>query len=176
MTTAAIFEEILAARERRAARQAAALARFGAPLVSITTVTPGAVKDGWLPRRVLAGAILHIERLASINRWTVLHREVVFQRAGSEALYVVDHVDSQVLKVALIDLEDDHPLGRLWDLDVVAPDGDHLSRRALGLPPRRCLVCTKPAHACSRSRRHPPDELWRAIQRIVDGYGLRQSA
>ena len=55
----------------------------------------------------------------------------------------------------MIELEDHHPLGRLWDLDVLAPEQGQLSRQDLGFPARQCLVCDEPAHACARSRRHP---------------------
>jgi holo-ACP synthase len=57
------LEQMLAAREQRAARQAAALACFSKPLVSMTVVMPGPVKDGWLPRRVLSEALKQLEAI-----------------------------------------------------------------------------------------------------------------
>ena len=42
------IEQMLAARERRAARQSAALA-LGMPIVSATIVMPGPIKDGAIP-------------------------------------------------------------------------------------------------------------------------------
>jgi holo-ACP synthase len=46
-------------------------------------------------------------------------------------------------------LEQSHPLGRLWDLDVICPQDGHVGRLSLGLHMRRCLVCDEPAHVCS---------------------------
>jgi holo-ACP synthase len=90
---------------------------------------------------------------------------------GIEALYVVD-TDAVPLKLAVCELEQSHPLGRLWDMDVFCPAHGRLSRRGLGFPPRRCLICGEPAHACARAQRHPLAELLAAIQETVDGYSF----
>ena len=130
------LDEIRAATERRLARQATALARFDKPAVSVTVVMPGPVKDGWVPRRVLEATLEELERVASAARWRILWRHVVWLDTGPEALYVVD-VDAELLKCASVQLEDEHPLGRLCDLHGVAPGQGVVSREALGLLPRR---------------------------------------
>ncbi|HTO67521.1 MAG TPA: citrate lyase holo-[acyl-carrier protein] synthase [Bradyrhizobium sp.] len=175
MGVAVNLERMLAAREQRAARQSAALARFDKPLLSMTVVMPGPVKDGWLPRRVLAGAVQEVEAVSSARRWGVLSREVLWRETGPEALYVMD-ADARILKLVTVELEDRHPLGRLWDLDVIAPRLNRLSRRDLGHPARRCLLCGRPAHACSRSRQHPLEELLSTIGRIVHEHDLGSAA
>lgn len=167
--TAVSLEEMLTAREERAARQAAALARFKRPLVSVTVVTPGPVKDGWLPRRVLRAAVEALNAMSRDRRWRVLSRLVLLQETGPEALYVMD-VDARTLKAAMVELESQCGLGRLWDLDVIAPGHGQVSRQALGLPPRRCLICERSAHDCGRSRRHSLEELSSFIRRAVDAH------
>ena len=67
--TTVSLEQILAARERRVARQAAALARFDKPLAPVTLLMPGPVKDGWLPRCVLEAAIEELEPCAAPGHW-----------------------------------------------------------------------------------------------------------
>src|SRR5271166_3455217 len=96
---------LLSAREDRVARQAAALARFGKPLLSITIVMPGHVKDGSLSRSVMDLALKQVDRLISTQRWTVISREVLWPESGPEAIYSLD-VDSQVLKSSTIELEE----------------------------------------------------------------------
>jgi len=169
------LDQMLTARERRAARQAAALARFDKPLVSMTVVMPGPVKDGWLPRQVLAEALQELGAVSNERGWRVLSREIWWQETGPEALYVMD-VDARIVKSATVELEDHHPLGRLWDLDVIAPGQGRLSRQELGFPVRRCLVCEQPAHACGRSRRHPLQELLNTIRKIVNEYDQRTNS
>ncbi|MGY0569829.1 citrate lyase holo-[acyl-carrier protein] synthase [Bradyrhizobium sp. RDM12] len=166
------LEEMLAAREQRATRQAAALARFGKPLVSMTMVMPGPVKGGPLPRRVLELAVQEMEAACRARGWRILSRKALWQKTGPEALSVID-ADAVSLKLAMIELEDHHPLGRLWDLDVIAPGQAQLSRQSLGESPRRCLACGRPARVCGRSRRHPLGQLLTTIGRIVHEYDLR---
>lgn len=165
------IEQMLAARDQRAARQRAALARFDKPVVSLTLVMPGPVKDGPLPRRVLTGALEEMDTLASARNWRVLSREVFWQETGPEAIYVIN-VEPEVLKSATVTLEDHHSLGRLWDLDVIAPGPSPLSRKQLAAPARRCLVCDRPAFECGRSRQHSVEDLLGTIQRIVNEYEL----
>jgi holo-ACP synthase len=98
-----------------------------------------------------------------------LSRQIRWKNTGPEAIYVVD-VDAELLKAAAAELEDEHPLGRLWDLDVIAPGQRVLSRKQLGLPARRCLLCERPAFECGRTRRHSLKELIAVIQRIVNSY------
>jgi holo-ACP synthase/triphosphoribosyl-dephospho-CoA synthase len=70
--------------------------------------------------------------------------------------------DPKTIKRWSVDLEDNHALGRLIDIDVYGPDA--LSRVDLGHPPRRCLVCASPAHLCVRSRAHD----LATIQAVID--------
>jgi holo-ACP synthase len=164
------LEQILASREHRAACQVAALARFQKPLVSMTVVMPGPVKDGPLPRTVLAEALREVHAALSTRNWPVLWREGRWSHTGPEGIYVVDVEAAQLLKAAAVELEDRHPPGRLWDLDVIAPGQRMLSRQQIGLLPRRCLVCERPAAECGRARRHSLQELSGVMQRIVNSY------
>ena len=160
------LDPMLAARDRRAMRQSAALARFHAPLVSVQVVTPGPIKDDWLPRRVMEVALRELNALYRARNWPMLWWEVLRPSTGPEAIHVMD-VDAKSLKLATIVLEDGHPIGRLWNFDVITPDGTHLSRKQLGLPPRRCLICDRPAHECGRLRRHSRDALLNVIEDLV---------
>lgn len=168
-------EQMVAARDRRAERQSAALARFEKSLVSITVVMPGPVKDGSLPRRVMLAAIHELDALAIKKKWPVLSRQLSWQDTGLEAIYVVD-VEPELLKAAAVELEDQHALGRLWDLDVIAPGPRLLSRKQLDAPARRCLVCDRPAFECGRSRHHPISDLLVAIHRIASDYDFASTA
>lgn len=168
---AVTLEELLAAREARAARQVAALRRFGTPLLSATTVMPGPVKDGWLPRRVMEIALQEIDALIRTSDWPLLSLNLSWPNTGPEAIYVLN-VDAQVLKSTVIDLEEHHPIGRLWDLDVITTSGTTVSRVQLARPARRCLVCSQPARECGRSRRHSQTELIQTIRKLVDDVDL----
>ena len=70
-------------------------------------------------------------------------------------------------------LEQTHPLGRLWDLDVICPQAGHVGRLSLGRHLRRCLICDEPAHACSRSRKHPIEEVVACVEKMIDDWFYR---
>ena len=110
--------EVLAAREARAELQGAALAKFARPLICLTLVMPGPAKNGCLSRRVMEIALEQTDALIGANRWSLLSREVCWRNAGPEAIYVLDE-DAEVLKRATMHLEEHHPIGRLWDMDVI---------------------------------------------------------
>jgi holo-ACP synthase CitX len=44
------------------------------------------------------------------------------------------------------------------------------SREDIGLPPRKCLLCDRPARICMRERTHSTEELLQEIERIVNNY------
>ncbi|QDX30461.1 citrate lyase holo-[acyl-carrier protein] synthase [Dickeya poaceiphila] len=147
------LEQVLAAKDRRHARQQQLLARHRSTLVSLTLVTPGAVKDAPGYRGAMEVAVGAFDALCVARGWPVLEREVTWQETGAEAFWVMSK-DALSVKAAAIALEEQHPLGRLWDFDVFCPQEGSISRTLLAHEPRRCLLCDEPAHMCSRGQRH----------------------
>jgi holo-ACP synthase len=165
------LEQMLAAREQRAERQRAVLGRFGLPIASLGVVMPGPIKNNQLSRVILAAAIQSLDMLCAEKKWFVRFFEPVFGVTGPEALYAVE-ASALDIKRGLVALEDGHPLGRLWDLDVICPTQGILSRRVIGFGPRRCLVCEGQAHACARSQRHSLSLLLDVIARKVEAFNV----
>ncbi|MCH8612734.1 citrate lyase holo-[acyl-carrier protein] synthase [Arsenicicoccus dermatophilus] len=161
------LQAILDARDARATRRRELQRRHPAgTVVVVTLVIPGPDKDGpgWCDLGEEAvGSVL---RLCARRGWALDARESVDAATGPETVLVVRAEPSE-LKSALVELEDSHPWGRLWDLDVHVGEMP-LSRAALGAHPRRCLVCPRPAHACARSRAHPLTEVLAAVEVIRD--------
>jgi holo-ACP synthase len=166
---AVTLHQVLRNRERRVLLQSAALEAFGRPVISITLVNPGPVKDTPAARQVMDYALRALEALTADRGWSLLKREVRLDPTGPEALLVVN-AGARELKQATVRLEEEHPLGRLWDLDVIDPLQGAITRSTLGLPARRCLLCGEDAHVCVRSRAHPLNELQRAIEEIIHAY------
>ncbi len=61
-------------------------------------------------------------------------------------------------------------MGRLLDIDVIAPDGMKISRTDVGMPVRRCLLCGQDAPACARSRTHTAAELFQRANEIIEAH------
>ncbi|WP_413723058.1 citrate lyase holo-[acyl-carrier protein] synthase [Sodalis sp. RH24] len=166
------LEELLTARDLRAARQTEWLARHRRPLISLTLVSPGPVKDSARYRRSMRAALAACDALLAQRGWPVLARAVWWPDTGPEAFWAVDHAAVEI-KAATVALEKEHPLGRLWDIDVLFPAGGVIGRRSLDQAGRPCLLCDQPAHACARSRRHPQEEVIAKIEGLLDAYFAR---
>jgi holo-ACP synthase CitX len=70
---------------------------------------------------------------------------------------------ASTIKPLTVALERDLPGGRVLDLDVLTPDGDPVDRGSLGLEPRCCYVCHRPARECILLARHTLEELLVAV-------------
>ncbi len=163
------LQQMLEARERRGVRQCGMLETHGRPVISLTPVLPGAIKNSPGARFLLQAACDAIVQCCHRQGWSILAHETIAPISGPEALFSVDTV-AEALKRAMLDLEESHPLGRLWDIDVLCPSSGALSRRALSMAPRRCLVCNEAAHACARSRRHALETLLAVMEEHIDAY------
>lgn len=163
------LEEILLARDKRAARQHHILACYRLPLISLTLVAPGAVKNSPVWQRVADYARQTIMAHCQRQGWACVWDNAVDSPSGPEWMAAV-RAPGRKLKQTLLLLEDQHPLGRLWDIDVIDSDGRAISRRALGTAPRQCLICSEEAHVCARTRRHTPDLLLEEIAKRIERY------
>ena len=152
------LSQMLLARESRAARQRELLAQYGKPLVWFTMNIAGPVKTSRLIRRGFDTGCALLEGQLMRVKANCPHREFRHEATGSEACYVVE-LDPLRLKQITTDLEESSCLGRLFDMDVLTPDGSKVDRAALGLGERRCLLCGGPARVCARSRAHSVEEL-----------------
>lgn len=74
------------------------------------------------------------------------------------------------LKHKLIEIENNHALGRLLDLDIYDQSLEPISRTALGYPKRACFLCDKDAHLCVREKTHPFEELDAYIKKTIHAY------
>ena len=139
------LEEILRARDTRAASQRRLLNAYHLPLVSFTMNIAGPVKRTPLIELPFDAGLKELQAVLG----QPIAAEVIRPHTGCEALLVYDRPAAE-LKAACLKLETAAPVGRLYDLDVLDVDGTKLSRPQQ----RTCLVCGAPVTACSRSRAH----------------------
>ncbi|MGM3160522.1 citrate lyase holo-[acyl-carrier protein] synthase [Dickeya undicola] len=168
-TVAVSLESLLAAKDRRCARQQQLLARHQSTLVSLTLVTPGPVKDSPLYRRAMVEAVTSFNDLCLARGWEALEQQVHWLDTGAEAFWVITK-DALSVKAAAIALEDQHPLGRLWDFDVFCPQEGSISRTLLAHDRRQCILCDESAHVCARSRRHALPDVIEKIESILHAW------
>lgn len=165
----------LAARERRWARrlELAQTLPPGAALASLTMRAPWAVRTDPACADA-ARALFHALRdaLAALPGAEIVHREYATGGDGPEGHIAVRLASCpsdarpaeasepcprapEAVKRACIEFEETHVSGAVADVDVMDRDGAQITRAALGLPPRACLVCGGPAAICAAGRIHP---------------------
>ncbi|MDR2870211.1 MAG: citrate lyase holo-[acyl-carrier protein] synthase [Deferribacteraceae bacterium] len=152
------LEQMLAAREERVIRQNKLSEKFSLPLLSFTLNIIGDVKRFTEADSCFYEGKNAIEALFKRKKITVVEKELINENTGLELLYAIQ-ADATQLKSLLTELEDRHPLGRLFDMDVINVDGNKLSRVDLGLSERSCLVCGNIGAGCARSRAHSVEEV-----------------
>lgn len=151
--------QMLDARERRFLRQQELLHTWpGNTLVCFTMNIAGPVKNSPLIRRGFLHGCEQIRRQLMRFRKKPVYEILFDELTGNEGYFVIDLPPMEVKRM-MADLEDHDGIGRLYDMDVLDAAGTKLDRQELGLEPRTCLLCGRPAKACARSREHTVAQL-----------------
>ena len=158
--TQVTLEQVLRAREERVLRQQACLKEHRCPVVCFTMNIAGPVKTSPLIIRGFREGLRVLE--ARLPADCVLSRQTEISDTGCETIFSVQ-MKAAALKALCKDIEDSHPLGRLFDMDVLDPDAGKLSRGRH----RGCIVCGEPGWQCAAGRRHGVPELQAATHRIL---------
>lgn len=165
--------QMLEAREKRAARQVALSRKYGKTLISFSMNIPGPVKDSTLIRRGFQEGLRALEQ--RLPEETILAKEVKEAVTGCEAILVVD-LEPLAVKTITTRIEDEHGLGRLFDMDVIGPDLSKLDREAVGGGSRNCIVCGAPGRGCASRRVHSVAELQEATGAILRQFFAKADA
>jgi len=163
------LNEILLAREERVCTQHELLRAHQATLICFTMNIAGAVKTSPLIERAFWEGVRCIDR--ALEEYPVFEKRTRLKKSGPEA-YLAASADAEEIKARLELLEDSHPIGRWFDIDVIAKDGKKLSRKS----PRACMLCGGEGHACARSRAHSVEELTAHTTRVLTAFFLDSDA
>ena len=162
------LEQLLASRDARASFQRQLLeAHPGLSLVCLTVQLPGSVKRN-AASLIIGGA--GVAALLDRFRDAVSLAQVKDLETGYEAYFLVSTPAADAKRMCCV-LEEEHPLGRLMDIDVIGPRGP-VSRGDIGLEPRKCLLCDREVRFCMRAKSHSTEELLAKINQMVNNYVL----
>nr|WP_168184592.1 citrate lyase holo-[acyl-carrier protein] synthase [Lactobacillus xujianguonis] len=159
--------EVLAAKDKRVAMQKAIFAKYpDQTLVDVNLNIPGPIKNNQYLEHLFNEGI---KQLVAKFEAAGMHYHVAaewHEDTGAEIFYVLQEPIKQV-KVVCVEFEDQTALGRSFDADVLVKDESMaMSRKDLGLPERKCFLCSRPAKECARSRRHSVAELQDYISQV----------
>jgi len=167
--------DMLDARENRVKMQREIIERYKGTLISFMLNIPGNLKI--FPLCIKA----HNEAVKLItNRLRRYGIPIIYQtenkvKTGYESFFVVKE-QPIIIKRLMTDIENSCELGRIFDIDVLGDEGNKISRSDLNIAERSCLICNDIGHACSRSRKHPIEDLQKKAKEIMENYFFNQFA
>lgn len=163
------LKDMLDAREKRVLRQLKILQKHRIALISFTLNIPGSHKLFSLAYKSFDEGKRLIKDHLKRHNLTIEYEEDNISKTGYEAFIAVDD-NPQFIKELMVEIENSCPMGRIFDIDVLDADGKKISREDVGSESRKCLICLEPAHACSRCRKHPLEELIMKTIEIMSDY------
>lgn len=169
------LEEVLAAREKRVLNRQSLLTRYNLPLICFTLNIPGPIKTFPLAQKAFDEGKALILRQLERHQCKIVYDWDNLDKTGYEFYGVMDN-DPYDLKKLMVAIEDSCPLGRLFDIDVLKPNGEKIMRQEIDCYARTCLICQEAAPVCGRSRKHSLEELLRKIVEIISDYFNHQFA
>jgi len=160
--------DIAAAREIRVDKIKTLLEKQGTESALLVTLNiPGDIKDIPLYRKIHKTAIAEIIKSFKWNRIEFLLEERFDIPTGSEGYVTVNSSNPSFIKKITSEIEENHPLGRLFDIDIFKKPYEKVSS---GRPLRKCFICGNDAFACSRSKAHPIPLLLDTINMKAENY------
>ena len=157
-----VLTDMLACRERRVNTQNAYIQKYHCPVISFCMNIPGPIKtNDKIKNEFLSGKEALFDALQKENI-LVLAQIEFDDKTGNEIILAVDYPADKI-KNLTTEIEETHPFGRLFDMDVIGTDGDKLSRGVY----RKCLICGCQAQECARSRKHTVAEMQAKIEEML---------
>ena len=123
----------------------------------------GPVKTGPAIERTFAFGLARLHDRLPAD--AILAEECLYENTGCEALLAV-RLPADDAKSLCMQTEEEAPIGRLFDMDVISSDGAKLDRPAQ----RGCIVCGTSGRSCAARRTHSVPELQAATQRIISNH------
>lgn len=164
----ASLAQVLEFRENKAAIQKEmGMYASNGVVLSLGMNIPGPVKTGTLLSGAFHEGEARAEELIARQGGAIVRKVVLEETAGYAAIYLTEGIDRYVLKKEAVRLEETHPLGRLFDLDVLGEDHCPVTREEAGAERRSCLLCGRDAKVCGRNRTHSVEELQKKVWEIL---------
>ena len=157
--------DMMNCRDRRVSIQNELINKYDKPVLSFCMNIQGPVKTNEQIRKAFDSGKAELLKVLSTHNITILHTEEFHEPSGDELIMALD-APAEDIKTLATEIEESHPLGRLFDMDVIGTDGMKLSRGAY----RKCIICGCQAQECARSRKHSVEELQAKIEDLLNRF------
>ena len=170
MSQTAILAAILAERETRWNMRREFAAGHGQAVLSLTLNIPGANKNPAGSAKAFASlqqSLRHRIEQSCGHAGCMLAEE---ERAGVDGPCWITSVnlDPLTLKALCVAVEEEHPLGRLADADVLDAQAQPVNRADIGHEARRCFLCEAPASLCRRQGKHSQEQIIEYVRKLLE--------
>lgn len=159
-----LLQRVLEAKEERVHYQRKLINQYQLPLVSFTLNLPGGYFQYRLWKKIMNTAVEAIETFFNKD---ILYVDIRVAKWGPEGFWVVSLPITNAKEKAIY-IEENHPLGRLFDIDIIDSYGKPISRRNLDIAERKCIVCNEKALECYLEKKHTLQELQINIEKIIN--------
>lgn len=163
------LEDILKAREVRVQYQQYLLESFEKNIISYKLNIPGPLKYNSLIKKIFDEGLLALNKKLYESGIEAVFKRTIYKESGPEYFGVFSE-SAELVKRLTITIEETHPLGRLYDFDVLDTTGKQVERQNMGISSRKCLLCEKNAFECGRSRNHKISDLTAKIESMALDY------
>lgn len=165
-----LISEFLLDREKRVAHQGELLKKNkDKTLVTVRINYPGIEKSNYITDDIVN--IIHSEILTYYEKY-IVYNDKYKNREGMICHLLFD-LDFIVVKNLMIEIEENHILGRCLDIDVYRIKDNKvmgISRSDLFKSPRKCFICDLDAKICSRSQTHSIEEIKKYFEKAYFRY------
>lgn len=160
------LDEFLDAREKRVEKQKELIAQYKSSLISMRCNYPGEEKNSFISNSIVEAIY---KEIVDIFQNKILNVHKIESLEGKSYLLNIK-MDSLELKKIVMEVEENHILGRCVDIDVFSEKGTPISRKYFGLEKRKCYICNEMAFVCSRKKTHTLKELEKEIEKKYSFY------
>ncbi|HBH12024.1 MAG: putative apo-citrate lyase phosphoribosyl-dephospho-CoA transferase [Clostridiales bacterium 38_11] len=166
--------KLLDDKEERYKKQTEMIVLNKLPVISFTINKPGTEKNNEIIKNIFASGLKEIESVLSVNNIEIMDRYCSSDGLSGPIIILSINFNPNKIKEWMVDIENNHPIGRLLDIDVIDEQRGHISRINLGFEARKCLICNDYAKICSRSQRHDMGDVLKKFYNICFLYIEKQ--
>lgn len=171
-----IIELFLMDRDKRVEHQEELLKKYkGSTLATVRVNYPGIEKSNFITDSIVK---IICNEISIYHRKEIIFTEEYKSREGYIGHFIFNDNHNNIKK-AMINLEENHILGRCVDIDVYYLKKDEkygfdqvigMSRSDLTLTSRKCFLCDEEARVCSRAQSHSLEEIKKYFEEKFEEY------
>jgi holo-ACP synthase len=162
-----LIDKILEDREKRYNLVLEYLKQYNLPVVCAKVNYPGTDKN--TEEASIAFSILQKAVLENFKSYFI-HTNILEGYDGKSFLSIVNISPLDAKSIGM-SIEENHGLGRIFDIDVYIEDGVSIGREKINKNMRKCILCGEDARICIKTGAHSLSQTISVINNLIRGRG-----